>query len=79
VEIVNRADPITHCGTRKLEDWRICGGDDLHAKTLKRCAEITLVAHSKVRYNGSVATEATSDTDGLVVGYSIELAHRGVA
>jgi hypothetical protein len=32
-----------------------------------------------VRYNGSVATEATSNTDGLIVGYLIELAHRGVA
>ena len=79
MQIVNRANPVTYRWTWKLEDGWIRRCDDLHAKALKWCAEIASIAHSKVRYNGPVATKSTTDADRLLVRQLIEFVHRGVA
>jgi hypothetical protein len=79
VQIVNRAHPITHCGTWKLEGWWLCGGDDLYAKASKWRAKIALITHSEMCDNGSVATKTATDADRLLISQLSQLVHRGVA
>lgn len=75
---MNRAHSITNCGTRKLEDWWICGSDDLDTKTLQWRSEVTLVSYRKMGHHRSVAAQTTTDADGITICRHDRLAHAAV-
>jgi hypothetical protein len=76
---VNCADTVTYSGTRKFEDRRISGGDDLYTEATKRSAKVAFISDGEVCNDRPVAAKPTTDADRLFIGSVDNGAHLGVA